>query len=139
MEDGFGVSGAAGYPQSSCLLRFWRNVLYVLAVIRKGICSLCRFIQGELKLAWGNRESKRLLVFIMALYVFMAVELAYGYFTTSLGEYFCIGNCLKIFTHCILVLVALVFYTNTTAVSLFVNLIAFLCSKHQKTSAYTYG
>jgi len=123
MEDGFGVSGAAGYPQSSnsCLLGCWRGFVSLSIDARKAAGSFLWFVRGQFRLAWGNRESRRLLGFIMVLYTFMVVELVYGYFTTSL------------------VLIALVFYTNTTAVSLFLNLISFLCSRHQKTAAYSYG
>jgi len=83
--------------------------------------SLYNFLKQEVKIVWGQRESKRLFLYVLALYGFMALEVTYGYFTTSL------------------VLIALVFYTNTTAVSLCVSLVSFLCTKHQKTAAYTYG
>lgn len=47
--------------------------------------TLYNFLKQEVKIVWGQRESKRLFLYVLALYGFMALEVTYGYFTTSLG------------------------------------------------------
>lgn len=85
MEEGLEFGGAPGYPQGSCGLRCCRCILSVLVDVWNGICSLCRFLRKQLRLIWGQRESRRLFVFIMVLYTFLGLEVTYGYFTTSIG------------------------------------------------------
>lgn len=87
MADELEFGGTAGYPQGSCALLCCNSVASFLLDAGRSVCSLCRLLRKQLKLVWGQRESRRLFVFILIMYVFLGLEATYGYFTTSLGMY----------------------------------------------------